>query len=103
MKSINQIFRDNTALLDEPEVQELVEYCKELEDEVIDLRQTDVSVMEDKLAEVVRDIYHSINKTIKEDEDAIRFKETDRVDFNEAFLNLRKFLIKFATDNQFNF
>ena len=103
MKSINQIFRDNTALLDEPEVQELVEYCKELEDEVIDLRQTDVSVMEDKLAEVVRDIYHSINKTIKEDEDAIRFKETDSVDFNEAVLNLRKFLIKFATDNQFNF
>ena len=103
MKSINQIFRDNTALLDEPEVQELVEYYKELEDEVIDLRQTDVSVMEGKLAEVVRDIYHSINKTIKEDEDAIRFKETDSVDFNEAVLNLRKFLIKFATDNQFNF
>lgn len=103
MKSINQIFKYNTALLDEPEVQELVEYCKELEDEVVDLRQTDVSVMEGKLAEVVRDIYHSINKTIKEDEEAIRFRETERVDFNEAVLNLRKFLIKFATDNQFNF
>jgi translation initiation factor 2B subunit (eIF-2B alpha/beta/delta family) len=103
LKSINQIFKYNTALLDEPEVQELVEYCKELEDEVVDLRQTDVSVMEGKLAEVVRDIYHSTNKTIKEDEEAIRFRETERVDFNEVVLNLRKFLIKFATDNQFNF
>jgi hypothetical protein len=30
MKSIGQIFRNNRDLLDEPEVQELVEYAQEL-------------------------------------------------------------------------
>ena len=35
MKSINQIFKDNTSLMDEPEVKELIEYCQELEGKVM--------------------------------------------------------------------
>jgi hypothetical protein len=36
MKSISQIFRTNRELLDEPEVQELVDYTRELEGLVMD-------------------------------------------------------------------
>ncbi len=31
MKNINQIFKNNRHLMDEPEVVELIEYCRELE------------------------------------------------------------------------
>jgi hypothetical protein len=103
MKSINQIFSGNPTLMDEIEVKELISYCKELEDEVITLRQKDVSVMENKLTEVVRDIYHSVRTTLKQDEDAIRFNETERVDFNETILNLKDYLMDFSVKNGFRF
>ena len=35
MKSINQIFKDNKSLMDEPEVQKLIDYCLELEENVV--------------------------------------------------------------------
>ena len=36
MKNINQIFKDKTFLMDYPEVEELIEYCRELEGEVLE-------------------------------------------------------------------
>jgi len=39
MKSINQIFRDNEHLMDLGPVEELIEYCRELEDEVVENNQ----------------------------------------------------------------
>ena len=103
MKSINQIFKNNTSLMDEVEVRELIEYCKELEDEVIDLQQRDVSVMENKLTEVVRDIYHSVTDSMIRDEESTRFSETERVDFKESIINLKRFLVDFSTKNGFRF
>ena len=103
MKSINQIFKNNTSLKDEAEVEELIEYCKELEAEVIESRQKTVDTKESPLAELVRDLYSSINSTIKEDDDSIRFKESPPVDFKESMLNLKKYLLKFAKDYGFRF
>jgi len=103
MKSINQIFSDNTALMDKPEVKELISYCKGLEDEVIELRQKDVSVMENKLTEVVRDIYHSVKATLKQDSDVVRFGESEPIDFKESMVNLKSFLVDFSTKNRFRF
>jgi hypothetical protein len=39
MKNIKQIFRWNSSLMEEPEVEELIEYCKELEDSLIESTQ----------------------------------------------------------------
>ena len=39
MKSINQIFKDNKSLMDEPEVQKLIDYCLELVESVVDNNQ----------------------------------------------------------------
>ena len=101
MKSINQIFKDNIPLLDEPEVKELVEYCQELEGQVMENTQSEQFNLEDKLAEVVRDIYISVNQVIKNEEDAERFKEIEHVDFKQCIKNLREFISKFSVDNNF--
>jgi len=103
MKSINQILSTNPSLKDVEEVINLIEYCRELEDKVIELKQVDVSVMESKLTFLVRDIYHSINETLKQDADSIRFGETDRVDYEESVNNLKEFLMDFSRTNKFNF
>lgn len=101
MKSINQIFKKNPELLDNEEVSELVEYCRELESEVIDNKQSKTFNFEDKLAELVRDLNISLNQLLKDDADAIRFMETERVNYEEAILNLKKYIDDFSIENKF--
>ena len=102
MKSIKQIFKDNEYLMEEESVKELIEYCQELENEVIGTKQVNKFSFEDKLTELVKEIYHSINSVLKEDENAIRFKETNRVDFKFRVELLKEYLINFSKDNKFN-
>lgn len=102
MKSIKQIFKDNEYLMEEESVKELIEYCQELENEVIETKQVNKFSFEDKLTELVKEIYHSINSVLKEDENAIRFKETNRVDFKFRVELLKEYLINFSKDNKFN-
>jgi flagellar biosynthesis regulator FlaF len=101
MKSIRAIFKNNTSLMDENEVIELMDYCKELESEIYDMKFSDTKVMENKLAEVVRDIYKSVNMTVQDQKDAIRFGETESVDFEECVNNLKHYILDFATKNKF--
>tara|TARA_R110002050_G_scaffold79261_1_gene169292 strand:- start:3553 stop:3864 length:312 start_codon:yes stop_codon:yes gene_type:complete len=102
MKSIRQIFKDNEYLMEEESVKELIQYCQELENEVIETKQVNKFSFEDKLTELVKEIYHSINSVLKEDENAIRFKETNRVDFKFRVELLKEYLINFSKDNKFN-
>lgn len=38
MKSVREIFRNKEYLLDEPEVMKLVDYCEELQDDIVELK-----------------------------------------------------------------
>jgi len=90
MKNINQLFRDNTKLMDEPEVQELIDYCRELEGKVLERNIDDTYDKEQFYVQAFKDIYESIEQTLKDEEEAIRFKETQQVDFKECILNLNR-------------
>lgn len=87
--------------MDDPEVKELIDYARELEGQVIDATQTKQYSFEDKLTELIREIYLDINNTLANDEEAQRFGETPRVDYEEAVKNLKKYLMEFARDNNF--
>jgi len=92
MKNINQLFKNNRKLLYEPEVQELVEYCRELEGKILERKIEDEYSKEQYYAQVFKEIYQSCNDTLKDDEVAERFKETPRVDFKETISNLKKYM-----------
>jgi hypothetical protein len=93
MKNINQLFRGNTKLMDEPEVQELIDYCRELEGKVLERNIDDTYDKEQFYVQAFKDIYESIEQTLKDEEEAIRFKETQQVDFKECILNLKKYML----------
>jgi hypothetical protein len=78
--------------MDEPEVIELIEYCQELEGNVMDTEIDKQYDKEEILINIVRDIYSSCNETIKDEEDSIRFGETPRVDFKKTIGNLKKYI-----------
>ena len=94
MKSINQIFKNNAELLNEPEVQEIIEYIYDLETQVINTSFTTQYSREIDLKETIRDIFNSCNSILKEDAENQRFKEHPPVDFKEAIIELKKYIAK---------
>jgi hypothetical protein len=92
MKNINQIFKNNIHLMDEPEVIELIEYCQELEGEVLEKKIEDTYSKEEIYLQILKEIYDSCDKTLTDDQLSERFKETPRVDFKEAVINLKKYM-----------
>ena len=59
MKNINQLFRKNPSLLDNPEIQELIVYVQELEGEVLDRKIDDNYDKEHMLKSMLSDILSS--------------------------------------------
>jgi hypothetical protein len=78
--------------MDEPEVIELIEYCQELEGEVLEKKIEDTYSKEEIYLQILKEIYDSCDKTLTDDQLSERFKETTRVDFKEAVINLKKYM-----------
>jgi len=97
---MNQLFKNNKELLLNTSVIELINYCKSLENEIIDNKQK--FTIENKLIELIKDIYFSIIDTIQEDNDAKRFRN-NRIDYEFALKNLKTYLENFSKDNNFRF
>lgn len=99
MKSTKQIFKNNKELLSNDSVIELIDYCHELEDEVISNNQK--YSFENKLTELIREIYSSINEIVKEDNESKRFGEIKKINYEETIINLKEYLEIFSIDNNF--
>lgn len=84
MKSINQIFRYNKHLMELQPVSELIEYCRDLEEQVI--YNSQVTTNEQTLAEFVRELYASINEVLDSDN-----KDTD---YKESLVNLKRYILE---------
>jgi len=76
----------------EPEVIELIEYCQELEGEVLEKKIEDTYSKEEIYLQILKEIYDSCDKTLTDDQLSERFKEIPRVDFKEAVINLKKYM-----------
>jgi len=92
MKSISQIFRGNEHLMDLSPVEELIDYCRDLEGEVTQKKIDDTYDKEEIYLQILKDIYDSCNKTLEDDRLSERFKETPRVDFKGAVINLKEYM-----------
>jgi len=92
MKNINQIFKNNKHLIEHPEVQELIDYCQELEGKFMEVEINKQYDKEDILINVIRDIKESCEQTINDNKESIRFNEIPRVDFEKSVINLKKYI-----------
>ena len=102
MKNINQIFNTNKQLLDEVEVKELIEYCQELEGQVMDAKISKQFSFEDKLSGVVRDIYTSCVDMVEQDDNYDRWPhDYVKPNYSDTIRNLKMYILKFSSDNNF--
>ncbi len=99
MKSISQIFRNNEHLMDLDPVEELIDYCRELEDIVVENNQiVDKTVV---LKQLISEISKSCHDLIEEDKKGERWvNDFERVDFKESIVNLKEYITKYCLDNK---
>lgn len=81
--------------MDESEVQELIEYCRELEGQVMEYSLASNYNRQNDLIQIIRDIHISCNEINKKEKD--RFDD-DEIDYKEAIVNLNNFIIKLCDD-----
>ena len=86
------MFKNNTSLMDYPEVEELIEYCRDLEGEVVQKKIDDIYDKEEIYLQILKDIYESCGKTLEDQDTSDRFKEIPPVDFKMSIINLKKYL-----------
>jgi hypothetical protein len=100
MKNVNQIFKNNTHLMDQPEVIKLIEYCQELEGEVLEKKIDNTYNKEHMLKTMLSDILSSCreyeeNKILKD-----RYPELyNELDANSLVKNLMDYIITMNNKN----
>ena len=101
MRSINQIFKGNEHLMDLEPVDSLIDYCRELEDEVVENKQkSDQTIV---LKQLISEISKSCFELLEDDKKSERWSnDFEKIDFKESIINLREYIIKYCLDNKIN-
>lgn len=99
MRSINQIFKGNEHLMDLEPVDSLIDYCRELEDEVVENKQKSGQTI--ILKQLISEINKSCFELLEDDKKSERWSnDFEKVDFKESIVNLREYIIKYCLDNK---
>ncbi|MGB0948829.1 MAG: hypothetical protein ACPG7E_07915 [Marinirhabdus sp.] len=99
MKTPHQIFKNNPGARQIPEVQLLINEYETVCDQLVNLQQLTEMNKEKYLKILVRELRESIAAELKRDDGAIRFKETERVDFRLAMENLQRYIEEWCRDH----
>lgn len=103
MKSIHQIFLGNEHLMDLGPVEELIDYCQELEGQVMENvidKQYDKELI---LLGMVRDIYDSCDGIEEQEMLNQRYpNDFPEVNYKDIVVNLKKYIQKMVSENKLN-
>jgi len=99
MKNKLEIFKKAQELLDEPEVQELLNYCEELEDELIDLKFEKDKNKQLIMLDMIKEVVKGCNAIEKEQAEHDRFGY-EAPKYEETIANLKRYILDQCKDNQ---
>jgi len=104
MKSIHQIFRGNEHLMDLGPVEELIDYCQELEGQVMENVIDEQYDKELILLGMIRDIYDSCNGIEEQAMLHERYpNDFPEVDYKDIVVNLKSYIQRMVYENKINF
>lgn len=99
MKNKYDIFKNAQDLLDEPEVQNLMDYCEKLEDELVDLRfeiQNNKSLI---LLDMIKEVLNGCQALEKEQIEHERFGYPPP-DYIAGISGLKRYIINHCRENK---
>lgn len=99
MKSTREIFKTNPSLLDEPEVANLLEYCEQLQDELVEFKFKKNDSKEFALLDIVKEVYRGCIALDKEQMEHERFGY-DKPNYQETISNLKYYIQKRCHDEK---
>lgn len=99
MKNKLDIFKKAQDLLDEPEVQELLDYCERLEDELVDLKFEKDKNKELILLDMVKEVIKGCNALEKEQLEHERFGY-EAPNYQDTIMNLKNYILEICRDNR---
>ena len=99
MKNIHLLFKNKDFLLDEPEVQQLIEYCEMLQDELVDFKFEKNKNKELILLDMIKEVIKGCNAIEKEEREHERFGY-DAPNYQETISNLKSYILGICKDNQ---
>jgi len=99
MKSARELFKNNPSLLEEPEVLELLEYCDELEDEIVEFKFEKANNKELAMLDMLQEVIKGCNDLEKEQMEHERFGY-EAPQYREAILNLKRYILSRCKDEK---
>lgn len=99
MKNKLEIFKKAPDLLDEPEVQELLEYCERLEDELVDLKFEKEKSKELIMLDMIKEVIKGCNAIQKEQLEHERFGY-EVPNYQATISNLKSYILEICRINK---
>jgi hypothetical protein len=99
MKNIREIFKNKNYLLDEPEVEQLLDYCEQMQDEIVDFKFEKKENKELVMLDIIKEIVKGCNEIQKQQTESIRFGY-ESPNFEEAIANLKSYIQKRCHDER---
>ena len=99
MKSIREIFKNNPSLLDEPEVVQLLEYCEQFQDEIVEFKFQKTNNKELAMLDMIKEVIKGCDAIEKEQAEHERFGY-DEPNYQETISNLKRYILKRCQDEK---
>lgn len=99
MKNKLEIFKTAPELLDEPEVQQLLDYCESLEDQIIDFKFEKDKNKELILLDMIKEVLKGCNELEKLQMEHERFNY-EAPDYQQTISNLKIHIIEICRINK---
>ena len=99
MKSTREIFKTNPSLLDEPEVAQLMEYCEQLQDEIVEFKFQKTNNKELAMLDMLKEVIKGCNAIEKEHMEHERFG-FEAPHYQETISNLKCYILKRCQDEK---
>ena len=99
MKSIREIFKNNPSLLNETEVAQLLEYCEQLQDEIVEFKFQKTNNKELAMLDMLKEVIKGCNAIEKEQAEHDRFGY-DAPNYQETISNLKRYILVRCRDEK---
>ena len=99
MRSVREIFKSKEYLLDEPEVEQLVEYCEELQDEIVEFKFQKTNNKELAMLDMLKEVIKGCNAIEKEQMEHERFGY-EAPNYQETLSNLKSYIYNRCRDEK---
>ncbi len=99
MKNKLEVFKKAPDLLDEPEVQELLDYCERLEDELVDLKFEKEKSKELIMLDMIKEVIKGCNAIQKEQLEHERFGY-EAPNYQATISNLKSYILEICRINK---